>query len=93
VKSWQSEDRQDELWAIFKAGMDRMAVYMSSLEHSDHSFFSTEAEPVYADFCLAMFLIWLEKAGPGGGWEKVKEWNDGLWVRVYRNCEPYMQVV
>jgi hypothetical protein len=68
-----------------------MATYINNLQHGENSLFSMDSEPNWADFYLALFFIWMKKAGPIGSWEKVQGWNDGLWGRAYRNCEPYMQ--
>jgi hypothetical protein len=92
VEEMYPENKREELWAVLRAGMDELAAHIGSVEHGDHSLFSTGPEIVYADLYLASFFPGL-KAGPPGAFETLMSWNDGLWAREYGLCEKYMAVL
>jgi glutathione S-transferase len=79
-------------WKALETGMDALAAHIAATEHSGASLFSTAQEPVYVDFLLVCYLLWMEAVGPKDGWARMKTWNGGLWEQAYENCRPYMQV-
>ncbi|OBZ65471.1 hypothetical protein A0H81_14597 [Grifola frondosa] len=78
-------DKQDAMWTNLKEGLNRLSKLIESVKHGNGFLFGTT--PTYADFVLCSQFIWFEKAGPKGGWEKIKEWNNGKWAGLYESLK------
>ena len=48
------------------------------------------SEVSYADFALCSVLIWIQRMAAHDGWTRVREWNDGRWLRLWERCQAYM---
>lgn len=47
------------------------------------------SEPVYADFVVGAWLKMFERSMRKEHWERLREWQEGLWGRVVDALEPY----
>jgi hypothetical protein len=89
---WSDPANQPQLWQNMRTGLEAFTEYVNNVKKGPNSLFGMSEEPIFTVFLITGYFIWLQKLGPEGGWEEVKTWNDGLWARVYRLCEPYMQI-
>lgn len=87
--------KQEGMWAKLRQGLDQLSALIDSVRMSHRSrwLFSPVDTPSYADFDLGAILIWFQKAGPEGGWARIKDLNGGKWRRHMDNLQPYMQVL
>ncbi|KZV79730.1 hypothetical protein EXIGLDRAFT_714809 [Exidia glandulosa HHB12029] len=80
---------REEQWMKIAGVLDKIAGWFDENEGAE--------SPVYADFVLAAYLLWLVKRSGANqdGWAtgRVRDWNDGRWAKIVKNCAPYMTVV
>ena len=80
-------------WKAVEEGLNKVLTLSDGVDHGYKWLFGTVEGPGYADFVLAAVFIWFQKAGPDGGWERMKDLNGGIWEKHMRNVEKYMQVL
>ena len=86
-------EEEEKQWQGLQEGLNIISALADEVDHGDKWLFGTAQGPGYADFVLAAAFIWFDKAGPDGGWVRVKTWNGGKWERAMKNVEEYMQVL
>lgn len=87
--------KQEGMWAKLRQGLDQLSALIDSVRmgHRSRWLFSPVDTPSYADFDLGAIFIWFQKAGPEGGWARIRDLNGGKWRRHMDNLQPYMQVL
>lgn len=88
-------ERRDAMWANLRRGLDELSALVDRQGASSKRrwVFSPVDSPSYADFLLGAIFIWFEKAGPEGGWNKIRGWNKGRWEQLLHDLQPYAQVL
>ena len=86
-------EEETRLFRALQEGLNVVSALSDEVDHGDKWLFGTADGPGFADFVLAGLFIWFDKAGPDGGWAKIKTWNGGKWTKLMENVQPFMQVL
>lgn len=84
-------EKREMMWKGVKGALDKVVI-LAGERTIDSPWLFGGISPNYVDFSLCGMFIMLERVGPEGGWDKIKEWNDGIWLRLYDACRPCMEV-
>ncbi|PCH43179.1 hypothetical protein WOLCODRAFT_74362 [Wolfiporia cocos MD-104 SS10] len=87
-------EKRQAMWAELREGLDEISALVDNLKQGfgKRWMFSCAATPSYADFVLGAMLVWFRRAGPEGGWDRIRGWNGGRWERLLHDLQPYLQV-
>lgn len=89
VDEWApvGSEKRKNAWKAAEEGWGKLAaVYRQS-----NGVWITGAQPVFADFVVLGALIFASKTVPEEEWKAVLAWHDGIWGRLWKAGEQYMQ--
>ena len=84
-------EKREAMWNGVKGALDKVAL-LAGEQIPDSPWLFGGASPNYVDFSLCGAFIMLERVGPEGGWDQIKDLNGGIWLRLYNACRPWMVV-
>lgn len=84
-------EKQEAMWNGVKGALDKVAE-LAGERTIDSPWLFGGTSPNYVDFSLCGVFIMLERVGPKGGWDKIKDLNGGIWSRLFEACRPWMVV-
>ena len=87
----EGSEKRELAWAEAKKTLDLVDMAMRHNPNTVDGEFVMGSQLTMADIGIVVQLIWLEKAGAPGDWERVCEWHDGRWKRLFDRFVPYMQ--
>jgi glutathione S-transferase len=84
--------QREHAWQTVKEQFDFLAMILDKNNGGDGDGIVVQGHEVtYADFALCSVLLWIEKMAPQD-MTRVRQWNDGRWVRLWERCREYMDV-
>ncbi|KAJ7100954.1 hypothetical protein B0H15DRAFT_465455 [Mycena belliarum] len=82
--------QREQAWLAVKDQFDFLSVILDKNVGDGDGTVACGHEVSYADFALCSVLIWIQRMAPQDGWMRIRDWNDGRWVRLWDRCKLYM---
>ncbi|EMD36294.1 hypothetical protein CERSUDRAFT_84368 [Gelatoporia subvermispora B] len=85
--------QREQAWRAVKEEFDFLAWILEKNAAPDGDGIVVMGRNVsYADFALCSVLIWIERVSPHDGWVRIRQWNNGRWMRLWERCRDCMDV-
>ena len=86
----KGEDRERE-WGKVKDTFATWASWYGDDEGGGAKKWLSGSEPSYPDLVLAAICMWIQRVlgEDSVEWKDIKEWNDGIWDRLLKDCRAY----